>query len=566
MTSKKSPVSSFSSATANPSQQNQQASSGANSFSVSGSLSALNSSTTISTSGTPLSLSSSSSSPSSSPMAAANLSSTFSKTSSSSSSPLSSPSAVLSSGSGSIFLQKTLTQNPTLFPQQQNLPLIVDNEDSCLNESNLRSVNSSNSNDVNLSSVLNQQMASSQPSASSIKKERFKLKKILSTTSSSSAQSFNTTSSISMSPTYASKSSNNSFQFLFSRSQDLDENAMSTGSASFKEEKSPDNLKNQSSTDNRNEKKSKLNFLLQDNEKNISSKTLTSSSDANMLNDPKPKKRIQHQTASLNSSIASSSSHMVNNLIPISEQTATTVSNTKTNPTVTTTTTISSKATLFTSSLLFHRVSNPEGSGKKSKNNYKERIKSMNVRRKSSTINATSCFSTSYLNDKSCPLKESTSTKTKNKSIPSNQINEKLIAKAAKRGSIHYNLGLCDQNADSSGVYMGVGDDKFKKKLLKLQKRQLEFSTASSSLLSSGIDRRKKAIVVDNISLTSCEEELNKKRSNKISDEFGSLNNKLDEDEEDTDYEDDNNDESVQINRNSSIKRLSHAISSLVSF
>ena len=135
--------------------------------------------------------------------------------------------------------------------------------------------------------------------------------------------------------------------------------------------------------------------------------------------------------------------------------------------TTTSTTTIcsSEKASLFVNSgLLFNRYLNMQP-----KKNYKEKIKSLNVRRKSSLL----------INEKSILAECSNSTAQFYKAL-SEQANE--ASAMQHRGS-----------NTSIGMLMGVNDLKLRKKLLRLQKQQNDFIFASSKFLSTGQERRKKA-------------------------------------------------------------------------
>lgn len=333
---------------------------------------------------------------------------------------------------------------------------------------------------------------------------------------------------------------------------------------------------------------------------NVNKKT-SASSNGILINavNGKKKKHLTHQALSLSSAFSSISSSHVSNVViaPHSTVTSSLMSSSSLNsnsnssgklqgmhsPTVPEKTTIiqttpnsttvissyAAKTTLFTSGLLFSRNTDSSRSqtskSKNSKTNYKERIKSMNVRRKSSTINA-SCFSSF---DRPCLLNQPTTsasssskqqhqTKAMAKTTSTTStLNDSLIAKAAKRGSIHFYQPLdIKRNSNGNiGVCLGVNDIKFRKKLLKLQQQQQAFVTAASTLLTTGVDRRKKAFVVDNMSILSDEMSLSgaEKQSN------------LDYDEYD-DNDDDDDDEMRTDNLKSESKRLSHAISSLVSF
>ena len=162
----------------------------------------------------------------------------------------------------------------------------------------------------------------------------------------------------------------------------------------------------------------------------------------------------------------------------------------------------------------------------------------MNVRRKSSTLNATGCFSTSYPYEKVCAANCAQATtrflnavNSMNRWNSPAKLNESLLEKAEKRGSIHYS----QYGTSDIGVCLGVNDIKFRKKLLRLQRQQQEFEWAASSYLTSGIDRRKKGFVVNNMS----------------------------------DFEDEvspNDRFEVKNQRQNIISKITHAISSLVGF
>lgn len=284
------------------------------------------------------------------------------------------------------------------------------------------------------------------------------------------------------------------------------------------------------------------------------------------------------------------------------------------------------KSTLFSTGLLFQRLSPNSGASTATgqsklggKSNLKEHLKQKNVRRKSSTINA-GCFLSNNLiinsekQSHSCSSRLSPTPSTKKpanispktsisrasskKQPKANSNNNQLIdpnlmAKAAKRGSIHYydtasfpvpyTANPISRNSNANiGVLVGVNDTKFRKKLLRLQQKQIEFTTASSSHLTPGFYRRKKAFVVDNTSLYSNNDDdsnynINNDNKSKTNVEYaypGSFysnacndndDNYLDADEDDDNYDYDALESSYNDNKIMSMARLSHAISSLVS-
>ena len=159
----------------------------------------------------------------------------------------------------------------------------------------------------------------------------------------------------------------------------------------------------------------------------------------------------------------SSNHNMDNKIVLVSEFEDKVTSTTTT--TSTTTICSSEKASLFVNSgLLFNRYLNIQP-----KKNYKEKIKSLNVRRKSSLL----------INEKSILAECSNSTAQFYKAL-SEQANEGNAIQ--HRGS-----------NTSIGMLMGVNDLKLRKKLLRLQKQQNDFIFASSKFLSTGQERRKKA-------------------------------------------------------------------------
>lgn len=201
---------------------------------------------------------------------------------------------------------------------------------------------------------------------------------------------------------------------------------------------------------------------------------------------PTPTRTIFGRATSTTSSTMASSSHS-HPKSSIATTTTTLSSRTSTSTTATATTTA---ATSKTNLLL------------------KEHIKQRNVRRKSSTMHTGGCFA-------------STSSCSGGNGGNSGAMMDEILNKAAKRGSIHY--------LDSDPKYIRA-------RLLKIQQKQQQFSTAAHSHLPTYgvIGVRKKAIVVDSSSI--------------ISDQFG-------EDEDDVGLS------SADID----LPSISHAISSLVS-
>jgi len=136
----------------------------------------------------------------------------------------------------------------------------------------------------------------------------------------------------------------------------------------------------------------------------------------------------------------------------------------------------------FSLGLIFNRNN---GSGVRKKN-YKDKMKSVNVRRKSSMLARDNFLMIDSINRSSLSK------------YPTNRKeylnSEKIMNNATKRGSIHYKSST---KCDKLGMLMGVSDAKFRAKLIKLEKQYNDFNYASSQYLitpgSNRISRRKKA-------------------------------------------------------------------------
>lgn len=136
----------------------------------------------------------------------------------------------------------------------------------------------------------------------------------------------------------------------------------------------------------------------------------------------------------------------------------------------------------FSLGLIFNRNN---GSGVR-KQNYKDKMKSVNVRRKSSMLARDNFLMIDNIN-RSSQSKYLTNRKEYLNS-------ERIMNNATKRGSIHYKSSM---KCDKLGMLMGVSDAKFRAKLIKLEKQYNDFNYASSQYLitpgSNRISRRKKA-------------------------------------------------------------------------
>lgn len=441
------------------------------------------------------------------------------------------------SSSGGGFLQKTLNQFPFLFSQNS---LNSDNRDSDLKPDNLHN-NSNNSSDEHNKS--NEQIRStskptspSKPSSPSKpnsplhlksatqKKERFKLRKII---------------SLSLSP---NSSQHNSF--AISKSEDIESSIYSPILSPIP---SGNCMKNANSN-------SPTNTNFNNNLKSINEDNNNSTISIAKYTNNHGHKKLPNQSASLNLATANNqllSPVTQNPLIFTFEPNAEhTIVKNASNNSETIISSFSSKPKLFTSGTLIGNSFDTTTTFNKAPRNYKEQMKRLNVRRKSSTLNGSSCFASTNLASSTllaCDRNLANYIKCKNsneklnksndrKDIRMSPLDEKLMTKAAKRGSIHY-FDASKNNAN------------FREILLKLQKKQQEFDNASSSLLSVGINRRKKAFAaVDNSSDYEYEDE----------------ENSFNDDEANNNYN--NIKETKKFGLDKMPPRLSHAISSLVSY
>lgn len=280
------------------------------------------------------------------------------------------------------------------------------------------------------------------------------------------------------------------------------------------------------------------------------------------------KLKLKHQAFSLSSAFSSltsssllipqlASSNVINNslmqstsVVPslATQSTEKIITKSGNSKQITTVDTLTAKTTLLNSGLLFSR------SNKNLKTNYKEHINTKNVRRRSSTLNANMCFLSTKHNTNStlheCALATNQFLKAINKmnsrsdeaglntgsdSSTLTKVNSDSMAHLANRISVN----------SSIGVIVGASDIKFRKKLLKLQQRQQDFTYAASTYLPTGLERRKKAFAADNLSYTDYDEsdEVNAENASSF-----------------------NNDNNNDFNNNKSIvRRLSRAISAVVS-
>lgn len=149
------------------------------------------------------------------------------------------------------------------------------------------------------------------------------------------------------------------------------------------------------------------------------------------------------------------------------------------------------------------------------KQNYKDKIKSMNVRRKSSLIQETcfkkqpKCDQTNFLKSKNSFLKRRRFAKSSmelNNELKKNEesfLYESIIHSASKRGSIHYHSYFpCDSRKNAVQALGLIDQKEFRQKLEMLEEQHRNFDIVSNDFLSTrSIRIRKRKRAFDAISL-----------------------------------------------------------------